>query len=361
MSPLAKRVERAGIKALQAKRNPTEIHPEDFFRIPDGVRSKFARLIGAGDAGSISIVPAVSYGIATAANNIQSKAGQNIVLVEEQFPSNVYSWQELAKKQQLELRFSAPINTSDQKNVAWTEAILANIDSKTAVVSIPTIHWTDGTPFDLYRIREAASKVGAAFILDGTQSVGALPLNVSELKPDALIVAGYKWMMGPYSIGLAYWGERFLNGKPIEENWINRRGSENFARLVDYEERYQDGAIRFDTGGRSNFTLLPMLEEALDMIMEWGPEQIQQYLHALVAPHEQKIRDLGFGMAPSNSRVSHLFGLQLPKNKDPEAVKKLLASRAVYVSVRGNAIRVAPHVYNHEDDMIALVDALSAC
>lgn len=361
MSPLAKRVELAGITALQGKRNPIEIHPDDFFRIPARVRTSFARLIHAEHANSISIIPAVSYGIATVAKNIQARSGQNIVLVEDQFPSNVYSWMSLAKEKQLEIRFASSGGASLDKGSAWTDAIVAAIDSRTAVVSIPTVHWTDGTPFDLIRIREAASKVGAAFVLDGTQSVGALPIDVSLVQPDALVVAGYKWMMGPYSIGLVYWGDRFFHGTPIEENWINRRGSENFARLVDYEEGYQEGAIRFDSGGRSNFILLPMLEEAMDMIEEWRPDRVQQYLSSLIAPVEDRIQALGFGMASASSRASHLFGLRLPTHTNPETVKEKLASHSVYVSVRGNAVRVAPHVYNNHHDMEALVDALSAC
>jgi len=120
------------------------------------------------------------------------------------------------------------------------------------------VHWTDGTRFDLVAIGRAARRVGAAFVVDGTQSVGALPFDVREIQPDALVCAGYKWLLGPYAMGAAYFGPRYDAGDPIEENWITRRGSDDFQRLVAYQDEYAPGAIRYDVGERSNFILLPM-------------------------------------------------------------------------------------------------------
>ncbi|HAY35362.1 MAG TPA: aminotransferase [Bacteroidetes bacterium] len=354
MSPLPKRVEAVGISAVMGKRNPSVLSTKDFFRTADSIRSLFAQLVDAPDASSISLIPSVSYAVAIAANNLKTRPGQNIVVLHEQFPSNVYSWNRLAEDQSLTVRsVSSPQDVS-----RWSEAILSAIDEQTAMVALPAVHWTDGTFFDLVAIGQKTRSVGAALLIDGTQSVGALPFSVSEIQPDALIVAGYKWMMGPYSCGMAYWSKRFLSGRPIEENWINRRDSENFARLVDYESEYQPGAIRFDVGEKSNFILLPMMEEALKMILEWSPERIQTYTGALLEPWIDPIQRLGFHISSPSLRGNHLFGLRLPEKLDPVEVKNTLDEHNVFVSVRGNAIRVAPHLYNTQADMTAMVDAL---
>ena len=381
MSPLPISVEEAGIKGILGKRNPHLVSTSDFFGTAGSVRSLFAQLINAPEASSISLLPAVSYGIAVAAKNVPVQPGQNIVMVHEQFPSNVYTWTKLAADRQLSVRMVAPdsftpdAHTSNasasnasasnattskttNKSVAWTNAILESIDSDTAIVALPTVHWTDGTLLDLVKIGQRTREVGAYLIVDGTQSVGALPFDVGLVRPDALIVAGYKWMMGPYSCGVAYWGERLLGGEPLEENWINRLNSENFAGLVDYEERYQPGAVRFDVGEKSNFILLPMLEAALQLLLEWKPFRVQTYLSELVSPWVQQIRDLGFELADESSRGAHLFGIMLPAKMDPMKLKSDLDSKSVSVSVRGKAIRVAPHVYNDHEDMAAFVDAL---
>jgi selenocysteine lyase/cysteine desulfurase len=360
MSPLARRVEDAGMRAIQAKRNPFNVSPADFFTSPESVRQLFADLVDGPKASSVSLIPSVSYGISTAAENVDVRAGQNIVLLQDQFPSNVYPWTRLAREKGLSIRTVRPRANTGDKGAAWTAAVLEQIDSDTAVVATPVVHWTDGTLFDVKAISDKAHQNGAYYVVDGTQSVGALPFSVRDVMPDALVVAGYKWMMGPYSTALAYWGDRFLDGRPLEENWTNRRGSENFARLVDYEESYQEGAIRFDAGGKGNFSLLPMMEEALKLLLEWTPEEIQRYLRGLVQPWEDAIRNAGFHMDAGSSRGGHLFGLHLPAHLDAVDVKDLLASRSVSVSVRGDVIRVAPHVYNTEEDMQSLVDALQA-
>ncbi len=358
MSPLSRRVEEAGIEAIRAKRDPSRIKPADFFSTPDRVRELFARLIHSEASSRVSLLPSVSYGIAIAAKNLHVKPGQNIVLLHEQFPSNLYTWRRLADEKELNLRTIQAPPDSKEKCHAWNDAILEAIDDNTAAVALPIVHWTDGTLFDLGRISERARENGAAVILDGTQSIGAMPFDVQEVKPDALIVAGYKWLFGPYSSGFGWWGDRFLNGTPIEENWINRRGSEDFAGLVDYEASYQPGAVRFDVGEKSNFTLMPMLETALSQILEWTPESIQEYVAALMEPWEAEILDLGFQLADKRDRGNHLFGIRMPSGVNVSEARDILAAAKVSVSVRGSAIRVAPHVYNDRTDMQAFVDAL---
>jgi len=361
MSPLSKRVEEAGMAAVRGKRTPWEITPQDFFDTPERVRETFASLIE-GKANDIALFPSVSYGIATAAQNLHPKAGQNIVVLHEQFPSNVYTWMRLSEETGADVRTVYRPNGTVLSEVheAWNEAILQAIDASTAVVAIPIVHWADGTRFDLEAIRHRCHRFGAALIVDGTQSIGALPFSVSALRPDALITAGYKWLFGPYSCALGWMGPRFAEGIPIEENWINRKGSEQFAGLVDYESDYQPGARRFDVGEKSNFILMPMLLAALQEVSQWTPEAVQEYTGRLVAPFEDRIREAGYQLAPASTRGAHLFGIRLAQGQSVAGVRQALSERNVSVSVRGNAIRIAPHVYNDEADMQALVDALES-
>lgn len=357
MSPLPIRVEEAGMEAIRTKRNPSRISADDFYTTSDLVREEFAALIGAKAPNRVSIGPSVSYATSSAAHNLKPGPGQSIVTLAEQFPSNVYTWRRLAARNGAEIRTIAPPE-GENREVDWNLRVLDAIDSRTAVVALPVVHWADGSRFDLVTIGQRARDVGAAFIVDGTQSIGAMPFDVGHVQPDMVVAAGYKWLMGPYSTALAWWGERFLDGAPIEDNWITHRDSRNFAGLVEYQDDYEDGAIRFDVGERSNFFLLPMLLEALKMIREWGPDSIQKYVHQLVSPRLEQIRSLGFRIAPEETRGSHLFGIRMPGHIQVQTVREALDNAHVSVSVRGSAIRVAPNVYNDEQDMAALVDAL---
>ena len=359
MSPLPQRVEAAGIAGVRRKRVPSAITPEDFFAGADQVRALFAGMVNVADAGRIAIVPAVSYGLAAVARNTPIGGGRNVVVSREQFPSNVHVWRSACRRGGGEVRVIGPPVDGPGRGEAWNEALVDAIDGNTAVVALPVLHWTDGTRFDLERIGERAREVGAALVVDGTQSVGALPFDVEQIRPDALVCAGYKWLLGPYSLGVAYLGPRFDAGEPLEETWTGRAGSEDFRALVQYREEYRPLAARYDVGEPSNFALMPMLEAGLGLVLEWGVANIQDYCASLSGPLAEGARALGFTVEDPAWRGAHLLGLRLPAGADVAALARSLQQRDVAVSVRGNSLRVAPHVYNDESDVQALLDALS--
>jgi len=359
LSPLPRVSEEAGIRGMGRERVPTNIEASDFFTGCDEIRWRFARLVDAEDPSRIAVIPSASYGVATAARNLAVERGQNIVLLHEQFPGNVYAWQRRVADSGAEIRTVVPPDEVT-RGAAWNERIIESIDESTAVVTLPHVHWTDGTVFDLVAIGRRAREVGAALVIDGTQSVGALPFDVREIQPDALIVAAYKWLLGPYSTAVAYLGPRFDGGIPLEETWLGRDGSEDFKGLVDYQSEYQPGVVRFDMGQRANFILLPMLQASLDLILEWTPEAIQDYCKRLMSPLVEASVSLGFSVERDEWRADHLFGLRMPEGLDLDTLEAELESRKIYVSLRGSALRVSPHVFNDEGDVGALIEALGA-
>ena len=187
---------------------------------------------------------------------------------------------------------------------------------------------------------------------------GALGFDAGEVRPDYVVCAGYKWLLGPCSLGFLWAAPEHRAGRPIEHNWIARAGSEDFARLVDYRGEYQPGARRFDVGERSNFILEPMLNAALDQILEWGVEAIETTLAARTADIASRAAGLGLGSAPSALRAGHFLGLRFPGGGLPAGLLAALAAEQVYVSVRGASMRVTPHLYNTDEDVGRLFAAL---
>lgn len=359
MSPQLRAAEAAGATGLAVKNDPTRFTAAHFFDAAEGVRERFARLVGATDPGRVAVIPAASYGLSTVARNVPLAAGQTVVVVAEQFPSNVYPWRRLAAETGATLRTVAAPEGAARRGEAWNAALVDAIDASTALVAVPHVHWADGTRFDLAAVGAAARAGGAAFVVDGTQSVGALPFSVAELQPDALVCGAYKWLLGPYGSGLAYIGERFDGGVPLEENWIGRAGSEDFGGLVQYRDAYQPGARRYDVGERSDPVKLPMLTVALDQLLAWTPEAVQAYASRLADTIAEGAAGLGYTAEAPSGRAGHLFGLRPPPGTDLAAVAGVLAARRVVVSVRGDALRVSPSVYNDDADVEALLRALA--
>ena len=358
MSPLMQSVEAAGIQNVRKKSRPYQIAPNDFFTDKEKLRGLFAELVQAPSADYVAFIPAVSYGISVVAQNVKVQKGQKIVVADAQFPSNVYSWRRLAQEKGIEVvSVDMPLSKLD-RGKTWNEHILAAIDEQTAIVAIGHIHWANGTIFDLAAISKKVHSYGGLLIVDGTQSVGTLPIDVQQMGIDALVCAGYKWLMGAYSFGYAYYSDYFWNGTPLEENWINRENSQDFAGLTQYRDGYQPGARRFDVGEHSNFILVAMGIAALEQLIAWQPVHIQQYCKDLVSDAIITWKSKGYWVEDEAFRAAHLFGIQVPEGADAVQLQKALKDNNISVSVRGDFIRVSPNVYNDAADIAALTRVL---
>jgi selenocysteine lyase/cysteine desulfurase len=351
MSPLMKPALEAGTAGLARKTHPWEITPDKFFTGADQFRETAARLIDS-SPDEIAIVPSASYGISTAAKNLPLQKGQSVLVLEEQFPSNYYPWQRHAEETGAKLKVVAWPEDQD-----WTTAVLNALTDDVAIAALPNVQWTSGGRLDLVRIGEACRKLGAALALDLTQSLGALPFSVKEVQPDFAVAASYKWLLGPYSVGLLYVAPKWQGGVPLEENWIQRANASDFASLILYTEEYDTGARRFDMGERANFALLPAAVRAMKQLLEWKVEQISETAGALNRQLARAAAGVGFFSPAEPLRATHYLALRR-KEPIPKELPEILAKEKVYVSVRGTSIRVTPNVYNTPEDCERLIACL---
>lgn len=353
MGPMPKAAVAAGHAAYDMKQHPWKAGIQDvFFDAPDFYRRQAATLYGASED-DIAIVPAASYGLATAARNLEPDSQTDILVLDAQFPSNIYVWRDLAARTGARVK---PVSRSD--NQSWTDAMLAAISPATSIVACPQVHWADGGQLDLAAISDAARRQGAALVLDLTQSLGALPFNLKSVQPDFAVTAGYKWLLGPYALGSLYVAPHHQDGEPLEQNWIARDRAEDFARLVDYADDYAPGARKFDMGERSSFQLIPAGNACLEQILDWGVAHIAETLGARTAELAEAVRPLGLRDATPD-RAPHYLCLALPDGA-PEDLVARLAVHEIYISQRGDRLRVTPHLYNDTADIDRFVDTLKA-
>jgi selenocysteine lyase/cysteine desulfurase len=352
MAPQLRSVTAAGRTSVAAKSTPWKITSGAWFSGSETLRGLAAKVIGT-NPDSIALIPAASYGIAIAAANVKVERGQSIILLHEEYPSNYYAWRELARQRDAHIRI---VKRGDDGT--WTQSIIEAIDDRAAVVSVPNCHWTDGSLIDLERVSEKVRSAGASLVVDASQSLGAYPLEIEKVRPDFLVSVGYKWLLGPYALGYLYAAPRWQeNGRPIEYSWLARAESENFSRLVEYRDEYRAGARRFDMGEFPNFVLVPMAIAALQQVLEWKIENIRRTLSGLTGLIASEAAKLGCASPPASERVDHLIGVRLP-NGIPDGLGERLAAEKVFVSIRGDAIRIAPHLYNDEGDIEKLFAVL---
>jgi selenocysteine lyase/cysteine desulfurase len=357
--PLLKSSEDAALKDLIQMRSPHVLRSEDFFSGVERVKNLFGKLVNC-SSNQVALVPSTSYGFACVLNNWNPGKGKKAITVMDEFPSGYFSIKRWAEEQDSPLVIIGPEAQINEIGKSWNERILSEIDASTGVVLISSVHWMSGVKFDLKEIGKRCHEVGACLVVDGTQSVGVLDIDVTEYQIDALICATYKWLLGPYSLALAYFSERFNEGKPLEESWLNRTNSKDFSGLTNYQSQFIAGASRYDVGETSHFILLPILEQALIQILNWQPLQIQEYAGKLKDKLVKFQSEKGIFMESSEFSANHLFALPLSPDQDLQQVKHLLEQEKVMVSVRGTTIRVSINVFNEDQDLDRLMELLDS-
>jgi selenocysteine lyase/cysteine desulfurase len=336
------------------KCHPWDRTASSFFDGAETIRRLAFNIFG-GDADGYAIIPAASYGLSTSARAIepQLQPGDNILVMAEEFPSNVLPWKRIAQERGANL-----VTVPTPENGNWTQAIIDKVNNNIKVIALSTCHWTNGAYIDLMTIRQACNKSGSILVIDATQSLGAMPFSIEHIKPDFLVSAGYKWLLSPYGFGLMYVSKQWRNSRPLEETWLARENAEDFASLVNYSDRYMSGSRRFDVGEKCTATILPGAIAALEQIKVWGVQQISDSLSIMNKRIASHLILHGFQIPDDSQRCPHMFGAFIPSDYKGNLVSEL-RERKIFVSQRGKSIRFAPHLHITDYDLTRLLDTIS--
>ena len=355
-SPLPIRTLEAGRAAVGRKGRPWTLEPSFPNQQHERARTAAARLIHA-DPSDIALIPAISYGVATAAKLFAPGRGTRVIVLESDHSSPVLEWHARAEAQ------GFTVETIKQPdNADWTSAVLESIGRPDAppvsLASISLVHWSDGGLIDVDKVSAALRQHGAAFLIDATQSAGVLALDVSRLDPDFVIFPTYKWLVGPYGRAFLYVAKRHQNGIPLEQTSAGRRNvrAENAVYFTDLD--YVGDARRFDMGERDHFISLEMASIGMEMMADWGATAIAQRLAMLTERIAAGVRDVGVRVPATHLRAPHILSLAFDRGM-PAGLVEGLASEGVYVVPRLGRMRVSPHVYNDEADADRFVEALT--
>jgi len=299
--------------------------------------------------------------------------------LENENASNVYCWQNICD--QVGCTLSVIKRTGEE---CWADILSAQIALKDVdIVAVSNVHWCDGSVVDLQKISDVISSFSnddtfrkPYFVIDGTQSVGALPIDVGRLNADFMACSVHKWLLSPYGMCLVYLRPAHHGDwEPLDHHDRQRLNSDNPAwdevgSMTDlgYPTAFKQGARRLDSGGRPNPVVLASLRVSLALILAWTPEAIQSYLSVLTDSLAERVSAMNCGLEvlPKEQRSGHILGLRCSSEcayTVPELVSAL-RQRGVFVSARVGVVRVSPHIYNTMDDvdkfMVVLGDILAS-
>ena len=352
-SPLPLAVQEAGRNGVGRKGQPWKLDADFMAKQYERARTAAAALIGA-DSADIALIPSVGYGVSTAGKVMSLPRGSRVLVLQDDHTSPVLEWMSRAEQGGYTVE-----QVKQPADGDWTSAVLDAMARTGAaplsLVSISSVHWSDGGALDLSRIAEAVRQKGAAFLVDATHDAGVRRIDVKTLDPDFLIFPTYKWVLGPYGRAFMYVARRHQNGVPLEQTAPARKGVAAEQKVYFRDLSYADGARRYDMGERDHFIPLEMAAIGMEMMAGWGNDAIVARLGMLTDRLADGLANSGVRVLDRKLRAPHLICLQFPKGMADDLPQKLAAEN-VYAAPRLGRLRVSPHVYNDEQDVDRFVD-----
>lgn len=352
-SPLPLAVQEAGRAAVARKGQPWKLAPDFQSQQYERARKAAAALIAA-DPADVALIPSVGYGVSTAGKIMTIPRGSRVLVLQDDHTSPVLEWMSRAEAGGYRVEAVKQPDDGD-----WTSAVLEAIErpgaEPLALVSISSVHWSDGGALDMARIAKAAKAKGSALLVDATHDAGVRRIDVKVLDPDFLIFPTYKWVLGPYGRAFMYVARRRQDGVPLEQTAAARKAVSAEDTVYFRDLAYAEGARRYDMGERDHFISMEMAAIGMEMMAGWGNEPIVARLSMLTDRLADGLANSGVQVIDRKLRAPHVLSLAFPKGMAADLPKKLAAEN-VYAAPRLGRLRISPHVYNDEQDVDRFVE-----
>ncbi|GIV88042.1 MAG: aminotransferase V [Chloroflexus sp.] len=352
VSPLSRRVQAAiQVYLDQAAHEPfTAVFPKVIAQFAE-LKQRLARLINAASPDEIVLMPNTAAGINTAAVSLPLRPGDNVLVLDGDYPANVYPWQQLAYRGVL-------TKVVPQHNGGLDlELLVRRIDHRTRVIALSTAMFATGFRNDLAAVGQICRERGIYFVVDAIQTLGAFPVDVQAWHVDMLACGSQKWLLSTPGSGFLY-VRRELIRDLVPGAYVGAASSVSGQNYLDYNLTLPETAERFTLGTPNVANNLALLA-AVTMLQEVGIDQIERQINTLVAALIDDLQERGYRLA-ADTAPEHRSGIVVALVENPNAVSHRLNEAGIVVTPRGAGVRIAPHFYNTLDEVLRVGEALDA-
>ncbi len=348
VSPVSLRVKEAVSRFLQNATGETPLDYSSWGIKIEEARANCAKLIGS-ELEEVAFVKNTSHGISIVASGLEWKEGDNLLVFEKEFSSNIYPWLNL-EKSGVEVRF---IPLRDERILF--EDIESLIDSRTRLITMSSVQSVNGFRIDLSKLGDLCKSKGILFFVDAIQSLGAVSIDVNECGADFLAADGHKWLLAPEGIGIFYCRGELAS--QINPNLIGWKSVVDEFNFESFDFKLKENALRFEEGSFNTIGIYA-LGAAVELLLEVGVDNIEQSIHELGDLIIKESEKRGFLLRTPKDKMERGGIISFSGNFDPKEVAEKLLEMKIVVNYRGGALRVAPHFYNTQEEILKLFEAL---
>lgn len=334
-------------EALTWKTAPHRLTENLFTTIPYQMKEVLGRLVGV-PAKDIILGNSTSYGLHLLANGLPLHAGDEVLLVDGDYPADIFPWFDLQKRG-VHVRLLSPKDT-----VVQAEELESHMTDATRVFCVTWVNSFSGYAVDLHALGAICRNHNVLFIVNGSQAVGVRPLDISHTPIDALACCGYKFLCGPYGTGFCWIRPDVRESLHYNQAyWLAMQEGRDLNHMRDYTVRSDLGSRKYDVFCPANFLDIKPWIAAVDYLLKQGIEEIAVYVDRLVTRLVEGLDPDRYTLlcprrGPARSTLVILTHRQPERNP---AIFTSLQHAGIDIALREEQLRFSPHLYNTEDEI----------
>lgn len=352
--PLPLMAAKALQEAVEWKSCPFQLDNEKFISVPRDLKESIGRLLAV-DPKDVILGNSASYGLHILANGIAWESDDEILLMQNDFPTNILPWLGLRDKG------VKVIQIKPRGRVLSLEEFLENITPATRLFCVSHVHTFTGVKLDVEKFAAICQKRKIIFVVNISQSAGTMPLNILQMGADAVVCAGYKWLCGPYGTGFC-WIKPSLRESLIlnQAYWISLLSALELKEEGPLKIKKLKTARKFDVFGTANFFNFVPFKASLDYWLNLGLENVSSYHHFLTDQIMEGLQRASYPLiSPQEEDArSSLIVFSHPRKEKNEEIFQDLLDEGIYAALWKGNIRVSPHVYNTEEEIMRFLSVV---
>jgi selenocysteine lyase/cysteine desulfurase len=320
---------------------------ERFYVVAERARAALARRLG-GRPGDVAFLASASAGLHVAAEGVDWRPGDNVVVAQSEFPSVLHAWQRLRPR-------GVDVRAVGREAVATLDEVAAAADVRTRVIAASHVSYLTGARHSLAALRAVADRVGARLIVDASHALGVVPVDGTLC--DVVVACCYKWLLAVHGVGVLFVnGRRWPDLAPPWVGWHSTEREEDWRRRTGYT--FRPGGERFEAGNPS-FLGVYLLERALRTLDGLDPARVEAHVLALGGTLRAGLQKLGLPVLTPEAPEQRAGNIVFASGR-PAEVEAALRAAGVLVWAGDGRVRLSVHAFNDEADVERALAALAA-